>query len=612
MPHIPRHIVDQVRDRTDIAEVIGRHVRLERAGNSWKGLCPFHQERSPSFNVIPSKGIYYCFGCQAGGDVFKFLMQVEGLSFVEAVKELAAPVGIEVPERDLTADERRALQQRATLFDVLEAACAFYESTLWTRPEGQRGRDYLEKRKLSPELSRKARVGFAPAGWTPLQDRLVQQGFSPEMIAEAGLSRPRKSGDGVYDLFRDRVLFPIRDERSRVIGFGGRLLEGDGPKYVNTPETRFYQKSHILYGLEMARQAIQQRDRVVVVEGYFDVLAMHDAGFAETVATCGTALTPNHLQKLQRLTKNVVILLDADEAGSRAAAKVLPMFLDAKLTPWRLQLPGAKDPDELVRTEGPEAMQRALEQKQPLLEWHIDRRIMTLGANGLSRQQILEELAPNLYEVPQVWTSVAARLHLSEGEVAKAINAHAPKPKNEAEHAEPVADQPRPTPSWRATKDVTHLLWLLVHRYGFVADLVARSDPSLLDAHVPIRDAVARLITGEPVAAVIADAPDPEVARLLQAVAAKTELYTEDQATLGMCEVIERLESPQRDARIAELGRLQEEALRANDMAAQRAAGAERAGLVSLKKKLTEALRVGDVAAWVAAREAARAQRRAP
>ena len=610
MPQIPRHIVDQVRDRTDIAEVIGRHVRLERAGNSFKGLCPFHQERSPSFNVIPSKGIYYCFGCQSGGDVFKFLMTVEGLSFVEAVKELAAPAGIEVPERDLTADEKRALQQRATLFDVLEAACAFYESTLWTRPEGQRGREYLEKRKLSPELSRKARVGYAPAGWTPLIDRLVQQGFPEAMIAEVGLSRPRKSGDGVYDLFRERVLFPIRDERARVIGFGGRLLEGDGPKYVNTPETRLYQKSHVLYGLEMARQAIQQRDRVVVVEGYFDVLAMHDAGFAETVATCGTALTPEHLKKLQRLTKHVIVLLDADEAGSRAAAKVLPMFLEAGLTPWRLQLPGAKDPDELVRTEGPEAMQRALEQKQPLLEWYIDRRVTTLGANGLSRQQILGELAPYLADLPQVWTSVAARLHLAEGEVFATIRAAAPAAEPEPFEGPSTLRLLPPVPSWRPTKDVTHLVWLLVHRYGKVADLVARSEPSLLDAHVPLRDVVARLITGEPVAAIIADTADPEIARLLQAVTARTELYTEEQAPLGMCEVLDRLESPQRDARIAALARHQEDALRANDMAAQRVAGAERAALVSLKKALVSALRAGKVDAWIAARAAAGAQTR--
>lgn len=599
---IPREIVDRVRERVDISEVIGRHVRLERRGNSLVGLCPFHQERSPSFNVVPHKAMYHCFGCGNGGDVFKFLMLVEGLSFVEAVKELAQAVAIEIPERDLTPDERRALAQRASLYDVLEAAAQFYESTLWTRPEGQRGRDYLATRALSEDLRKKARVGFAPAGWTPLVDALGKKGISEAQLAEVGLTRPRKGGDGSYDLFRERVLFPIRDERGRVIGFGGRLLEGDGPKYVNTPETRLYEKSKVLYGLEMARNAIQQRDRVVVVEGYFDVLAMHDAGFSETVATCGTALTPDHLEKLRRLTSNVIVLLDADEAGSRAAEKVLPMFLAAKINPWRLQLPGAKDPDELVRTEGVEAMKRALDQKEPLFEWWMARRIQRAGANAMSRERVLAELAPMLKGMPQAMaSSVAAMLHLSEQQVFDAIKT-AQAPSAPPGHAPAVEVAPPSAPLWRPTRDVTHLVWLLVHRYGAVADLATRIDPALLDGHEPVRAAVARLIVGEPVAAIASDERSPDVVRLLHAVVAKEGLYAEADAAIAMCEVIEKLEAPAVERRLQILMRSQEEALRAQDMEAQRRAGTERMALLAHRKAVTAAVRKGDVAAWIALR----------
>ncbi len=599
---IPREIVDRVRERIDISEVIGRHVRLERRGNSLVGLCPFHQERSPSFNVVPHKAMYHCFGCGNGGDVFKFLMLVEGLSFVEAVKELALAANIEIPERDLTPDERRALAQRASLYDVLEAAAQFYESTLWTRPEGQRGREYLDKRAMPEGLRKKARMGFAPAGRAPATDALRSKGISERQLLEVGLLRASNSGGGTYEMFRERVLFPIRDERARVIGFGGRLLEGDGPKYVNTPETRLYEKSKVLYGLEMARNAIQQRDRVIVVEGYFDVLAMHDAGFSETVATCGTALTPDHLEKLRRLTTNVIVLLDADEAGSRAAEKVLPMLLAAKITPWRLQLPGAKDPDELVRTEGVEAMKKAIERKEPLLDWVIGRRIDRAGAHAMSRERVLNELAPMLKGLPQALASaVAAQLHLSEQQVFDAIK-HATAPPTSPGQAPEIEVVPMSAPAWRPTRDITHLVWLLVHRYGAVADLATRIDPALLDGHEPVRAAVARLIVGEPVASIASEERHPDVVRLLHAVVAKEGLYAESDAAIAMCEVIERLEAPAVEQRLQLLMRSQEEALRAQNMEAQRQAGTERMALLAHRKAVTAAVRKGDVAAWIALR----------
>jgi DNA primase len=597
LSRIDRHIVDMVRDRTDIAAIIGRHVRLERRGNSLVGLCPFHNEKSPSFNVIPQKGMYYCFGCQAGGDVFRFLMLVEGLSFVEAVKELAGPAGVEVPERELTADERASLRARATQYDILEAGAGFYEGVLWTRPEGQAGRDYLLKRALSNETAHKGRVGFAPPGWTSLVDWLHRKGYPAELAVEVGLAK-KAEGGRIYDAFRDRIMFPIRDEKSRVIGFGGRILEGDGPKYINTPETRLYQKSHVLYGLEMARNAIQQRDRALVVEGYFDVLMLHQAGFAEAIATCGTALTAEHLERIRRMTSNVVILLDADEAGSRAAEKVVPMFLNAGLNPWRLQIPGAKDPDELIREEGPAAMEAALQKKQPLVEWFIDRKLEKRGSSAAGWQQTLTELMPLLVHLPDGTLSrVAARLGQRDEVLREQVRKQKPVAGAPAPPAEPLPEPGAP-PAWKPSRDLVHLLWLAVHRYDQVADVLQRMDPSLVDA--PVREAIARLVTGEPVVAVIPELGDPEVRRTLQAVVARTELYEADHAAVGACEIIERLAAPRRDHRLHELTRSIEDALRDGDGAAHRAAAAERAQLIKEKNSARTLLHKKDVKGYLA------------
>ena len=290
MPRIPREVVDAVRERTDLVEVVQRHVKLSRRGSSWVGLCPFHQEKTPSFNVVPSKGIYHCFGCQAGGDVFSFLMKLEGLSFHESVTELASSVGIEVETRELSQAERRELQKRATLYDALEAAAKFYEGLLWTSDEGAVARKYLEDRAMTRETLREARVGWAPGGWNRLVDHLHAKGISANLAIDAGLAKEGRSRP--YDAFRERVVFPIRDDRGRVIGFGGRILEGDGPKYLNSPETRLYQKSRVLYGLYEARNAIQRVDRALIVEGYFDVLALRQAGFPEAIANCGGPPSP--------------------------------------------------------------------------------------------------------------------------------------------------------------------------------------------------------------------------------------------------------------------------------------------------------------------------------
>ncbi|MEN0065058.1 MAG: DNA primase [Myxococcota bacterium] len=554
MPRIPRDIVDAVRDRTDLAEVIGRHVALSRRGKNFVGLCPFHQEKTPSFNVIPDKGIFHCFGCETGGDVFKFLMLLEGLSFVEVVKELAGPAGVTIEEREMTAAERRAMKQRATLFDVLTAASRFYEAELWTRASGATARAYLERRQIEEGTSRAAGLGWAPGGWTRLIDHLHKEGFSPEQIADSGLARPRQSGSGFYDTLRERLVIPIRDERGRTIAFGGRLLEGDGPKYLNTPETRLYQKSRVLFGLDVARAAIAKKGRALVVEGYFDVISLRQAGFEETVATCGTALTPDHLEKIRRLSRDVLLLLDADEAGQNAAERTLEAFVSASIQPWRVTVPGAKDPDELVRESGAEALEEALNRKQPLFEWVVSRRLDRYGTSSMSRERVLEEVLPLLARAKDdvLTFRVSARLGMSEAAVRKQLTEFERRPR-EPRASEASAGETAENRGWKPHVDMVHLLWLLVHHRDHVADLLVRADPSLFDGHAEVRPALARLVSGEPVATIIDETGDRGVKRTLLAVVARDSLYTAEQAPRAVIEILMRLTQPLRAARLAKL-----------------------------------------------------------
>ncbi len=591
MARIPREIVDAVRERTDIAEVVGRHVTLSRRGRNLVGLCPFHQEKTPSFNVIPDKGIFHCFGCQTGGDAFKFLMLLEGLSFVEAVKELAGPAGVTIEERELTPAERKALRQRATLFDVLEAAGRFYDGCLWTRDEGAPARAYLERRHLGIELARKAGLGWAPGGWTRLVDHLHRDGFSPDQLIEAGVARRNDSGR-FYDTLRERVVIPIRDERGRTIAFGGRLLEGDGPKYLNTPETRLYQKSKVLYGLDLARGAIQQRGRVLVVEGYFDVLSLHQAGFGETVATCGTALTPDHLERIRRMARDVLLLMDADEAGLRAAERTLPLFVSAGIQPWRVSLPGAKDPDELVRESGPEALEAALEALEPRFEWVVQRKLDAYGTSTMSAERVLEEVLPLLAALPdaELPSLVANRLKIHDESVRERVRLARSRP------AEEPGPPPPPEPEgWRPHRDVSHLLWLLVHRYDQVADVIGRADPELLAGHPPVRPVVARLLSGEPVAAILPELADEGVRRRLSAVVARSRLYEAEDAGQAAIDILVRLARPLRMAKLAAVTRDIERLASGGDPGEMRQRVAQKQAMVKAQRDLEAALRQGDV-----------------
>ncbi|WP_417531505.1 DNA primase [Marinobacter lipolyticus] len=365
---IPQRFVEDLLDRVDLAELIGSRITLKKAGANYKACCPFHDEKTPSFNVRPDKGFYHCFGCGAHGDAISFVREFEGLGFTEAVEELAKRAGLEVPY-DQSA--RQEIQQARTLTDALDYASRFYQSALRS-PQGEFARDYLRQRGLDDNIIQLYQLGYAPATGTALFDACNRDLQGP--LLETGTvsdkyGRPR-------DLFRNRVMFPIRNSRGKTVAFGGRTLGDDKAKYINSPESDVFHKSREIYGLYEAKQAIRQLDKLLVVEGYMDVIALaqHDIHFA--VATLGTATNQDSLTALLRQVRHLVFCFDGDQAGFRAADRALENALELMADGLHLQflmLPDGEDPDTLIRKEGPEAFQKRIEGATPLSRYLFDR-----------------------------------------------------------------------------------------------------------------------------------------------------------------------------------------------------------------------------------------------
>ncbi len=345
--------IEQVRQAVDLVELIGGHVQLRKAGQSWKGLCPFHDEKTPSFTVNPERQAYHCFGCGAGGDAFRFVMETDRLPFLEAVQSLAERYGVTLP---VAAEE----DQAGRLLRALEEAQTFYRRTLEDPGTGREARDYLGARGLTPGILEEYGAGFAPAGWDALGSRLLAS-VGLHALVEAGLVVRREKGEGAYDRFRNRVLVPLRLPSGRVVGFGGRALGDETPKYLNSPETPVYRKGKFLFGLDRARAGFKGRDEAVLVEGYFDVIALAQAGVAEVVATSGTALTLDQCRLLKRYVPRVLLVFDGDTAGQAAAEKALVPVTQAGLAARVVTLPAGDDPDTLVRAGGKAAWEAATE-----------------------------------------------------------------------------------------------------------------------------------------------------------------------------------------------------------------------------------------------------------
>ena len=358
-------LLDEIRSRVDLVDLVSDFLTLKRAGENWKGLCPFHAEKTPSFMVNPKKGIFHCFGCGAGGDAFGLLMRQNRLSFPEAVRLLAERAGVTLPSRG--AREESEAPHREPLYEALELATAYYERALWERPEGERARRYLRERGITLETARRFRLGYAPEGWEHLLQHARGSGADESLLLQVGLVLPRSEGRGVYDRFRGRLIFPIADPQGRSIAFGGRSLGPEEPKYLNSPETPLYVKGQTLYGLHLAKSAIRVAERAVVVEGYLDCLAAQQAEFGETVAVLGTAFTPAQVTLLKRYTDEIITAFDADAAGESATLRGLDLLVVSGLRVRVANLPAGEDPDSLIQKQGVGAFRAALDLAEPLL-----------------------------------------------------------------------------------------------------------------------------------------------------------------------------------------------------------------------------------------------------
>ena len=353
-------VIEEVRSRNDIVSVISEYVKLQRKGSSYFGLCPVHNEKSPSCSVSPDKQMYYCFGCGAGGNVFTFIQEYENYSFPEAMKFLAERAGITLPEKEYSQEERRAQDLRTRILNVNKMAAKYYYYQLRTE-NGRQAMEYLKNRRLSDETIRSFGLGYSNKYSNDLYLYLKKQGVSDELLRESGLMNVDER-KGMYDKFWNRVIFPIMDVNNRVIGFGGRVM-GDGkPKYLNSPETAVFDKSRNLYGLNVARTA--RKKSMLVCEGYMDVISMHQAGFKNSVASLGTALTTQHASLLKRYTDEVILTYDSDGAGIKAALRAIPMLKAAGISTRVLHMNPYKDPDEFIKTLGPEAFQERMDQAE--------------------------------------------------------------------------------------------------------------------------------------------------------------------------------------------------------------------------------------------------------
>jgi len=453
---IPEEVVQEVLLRADIVDVIGDYVQLKRSGTNAKGLCPFHQEKTPSFTVNPAKGFFYCFGCHASGDVFRFLMQYENMSFPEAVRFLAARYGVRIPEADL---QQRQQESVSPLYALHHAVAAFFHEYLRRDPAAQAARTACRQRQITQEMAVRFGLGYAPAAWDTLYQAMQKQGFSHDLLVQSGLAVVRESQRGAYDRFRHRLMFPIHDRLGRPIAFGGRALE-DGeavhvPKYLNSPETPIFHKGRVLYGFALAKMAIRQREQALIMEGYTDVIACHRQGVTHAVGTLGTALTEHHVGLLKGLVKEVVLVFDGDAAGGAATERSIGLFLDAGLRVRVVTLPEGEDPDSFLRQHTGEEFLRYVSEAVSFVDYLLARaaRFSDLR-NPAGQADCVDRLSPLLRKIEnpvERWgyvTRVAERLGVPPDVLKQKIDPHQ-MPQEYTPYqssGRPPRRPPRPTP----------------------------------------------------------------------------------------------------------------------------------------------------------------------
>jgi DNA primase len=395
---IPDDKVREVAERLSIVEVVSDYVQLRRAGANYTGLCPFHAEKTPSFNVNPAREIFHCFGCGTGGNAFSFIMKIEGLSFPEAVKLMARKTGVEIEERQLSPTEKQAQSDRQTFQQINELTALFYRSVLEQRPEAAVAREYLNNRSATGEVAEAYRLGFAPDRSDALVQHLKSNNVDLESAQKLGVVR--KSERGWYDQFRNRLMFPIRDSKGNVIAFAGRVLDTSLPKYINSPESPLYHKSAVLFGLDMALPSIRTENAVIIVEGYFDHLALFKTGIRNVVATCGTALTATHAGMLKRHAEKVYTLFDSDKAGKNATIRSMELFLEQRIPAYVITLPAGDDPDSFLAANTVELFKERRDKARPAFEFFVRSLLAQTPPDSVdSKVRIIDELLPRFKKI---------------------------------------------------------------------------------------------------------------------------------------------------------------------------------------------------------------------
>ena len=507
---VPPEVLDEIRARVDLVDLVGAVVPLKRAGERWKGLCPFHQEKTPSFTVHPKLHLFHCFGCHAGGDAFEFLRRHDRLDFPEAVRLLADRAGVPLPGRESTPEA----SARDGLLTLMEWAARRFESWLWEGPDAERARAYLDGRGLGRETARAFRLGWAPEGWDHLLGAARRDGHAVEALLGAGLVLPRQNASGHYDRFRGRLIFPIADTQGRVIAFGGRALAGEEPKYLNSPETPLYQKGQTLYGLHRARERMTETRRALLVEGYVDCVMAHQHGVDEAVAVLGTALTPPQLALLRRYADEAILFFDADRAGQEAARRAEDL-LEQSTAPMRwaetrrandlpraglrlkvATLPAGHDPDSFLRAEGREAFEACCRAARPLLLFALDRVFAEEDtasqrgrATGVARVALMLSKVQDADEAIELGREAARRLGVDASDLWNQARQLA------AAHTRPVARPaataaaPADTPAAPFERDLGQLL---VQAETARVVLLPLLDPATI-AHPAVREIVEAL-----------------------------------------------------------------------------------------------------------------------
>ena len=412
--------VSEIRDRASLLEVVSDYVSLKKAGKNHKGLCPFHSEKTPSFMVNEEKQIFHCFGCGEGGDVFTFLMKVAHLSFPQSIEELAKRYGVQLPSKEFSPVQKKEMAKREALFQINQIASEYFHDLLTVRREGGEAKRYLSQREIKEEIVKEYRLGCSLDRWDGLVQHLLEKKVSLELAWELGLIFPKKK-EGWYDAFRGRIIFPIFDLHQRVVGFGGRVFRGGEPKYYNSPESSIYHKGEILYGLHVARRYTASKDCVIIAEGYFDLLTLHQHGLKHSVATLGTALTTQHIRTLKRYTTNLITVFDADPAGIQASLRSLPLFLEEEVSGKTVLLPKGEDPDSFLRKGKTEELEQGVAEAVPLIDFFFEHLMKTYDAKSIDgKVKIAEEGVALVSKIPDgirkdfYLRTLAERLDLKE------------------------------------------------------------------------------------------------------------------------------------------------------------------------------------------------------